>query len=197
MKRLLQFLIGLLLLIQTRVSVGSHGLFIRLRRVYVGVSFITGWHCFRTIPVICGGTDAISTTGAYITIGDPSTSPPTQTEIGEVVNIGGPNPDSEELDATHLRSPARTREYIQSFLVPGECPLTVNLIPGNATHQLLYSLYSSGETVPCVIHYPDETATDSFDAYVKNRPTSMNVGEVLRAQFTLRITGTITFTPAT
>lgn len=196
MKRLLCVLTGLLLLIQQHLSAGRHGIFLRLRRVYVGVSFMSGWNVFRMIPVIAGGTEAIATTGAYVSIGDPATSPPTMTEIGEVVNIGGPNPDSEELDATHLRSPARTREYIQSFLIPGEMPLTVNFIPGSASHQLLLSLYASGATVPVILTYP-EGSTDSMDAYVKNRPTSLNVGEILRMQFTLRVTGAITFTPAT
>lgn len=196
MQRLLSFLTGLLLLVQQRLTAGRHGIFLRLRRVYVGVSFMSGWHVFRMIPVICGGTEAISTTGAFVRVGDPATSPPTMTEIGEVVNIGGPNPDSEELDATHLRSPARTREYLQSFLVPGEMPLTVNFIPGSVSHQLLLSLYSSGETVPVELNYPDGS-TDTMDAYVKNRPTSLNVGEVLRMQFTLRVTGQVVFTPAT
>lgn len=196
MQRLLSFLTGLLLLVQQRLSAGSHGVFLRFQRRYLGISFVSGWHVFRMIPVIAGGTEAIATTGAYVEVGDPSTSPPTMTEIGEVVTIGGPNPDSEELDATHLRSPARTREYLQSFLVPGEMPLTVNFIPGSASHQLLLSLYASGETVPVTLNYPDGS-TDTMDAYVKNRPTSMNVGEVLRMQFTLRVTGQVVFTPAT
>jgi hypothetical protein len=196
MTRILGFLMGILLLIKKRISAGSHGIFLRTRRRYIGVSFMREqfWP-FRILPVICGGTDAISTTGAYIEKGD-GASPEQFTELGEVVTIGGPNPDSEELDATHLRSPARTREYIQSFLVPGEIPLTVNWIGGDSSHQGMLSDYAAGTTRNFVIHYPDG-GTDAFAAYVKNRPTSLNVGEVLRISFTLRVTGAIVYTPPT
>lgn len=136
-------------------------------------------------------TQAVSTAGAYIELGDGG-SPEDFDEISEVVNIGGPNPDSEELDATHLRSPARTREYIQSFLLPGECPITVNWIASDPTHQALMDLYASGATRNFVINYPGGD-TDSFAAYVKNRPSTENVGEVLRRTFALRVTGTITY----
>lgn len=138
-------------------------------------------------------TQARSTNNAYIEIGN-SASPEVFTEIAEVVTIGGPNPDSEELDATHLRSPARTREYIQSFLVPGEVPLNVNWIGSNSTHQGLLADYAAGTTRNFKVNYPDG-GIDAFSAYVKNRPTSLNVGEVLRINFTLRVTGAIVYTP--
>lgn len=139
-------------------------------------------------------TQAVSTAGATISLGD-GASPEGFDPIDEVVTIGGPNPDSEELDATHLTSPGRTREYIQSFLTPGECPITVNFAPTKyLSHQRLMSLYESGDTVSVRITYPDGGSTDDFKAYVKNRPTSLNVGEVWRTQFTFRVTGLITFT---
>jgi hypothetical protein len=138
--------------------------------------------------------DAVSTAGAHIgkSNGD---SPETFQEISEVVTIGGPNPDSEEIDVTHLRSPARTREYIQSFLVPGEIPLTVNFIANDATHDEvtgLISEYNSGAIKNYQITYPDG-GTDTFAAYVKTRGMPMNVGEALRCTFTLRVTGTIAY----
>lgn len=141
--------------------------------------------------------EAISTAGARIGKGD-GASPEVFTEISEVVSIGGPNPDSEEIDVTHLRSPDRTREYIQSFLIPGEIPLTVNLIPSDPTHDEVSGLiaeYNSGAIKNYQITYPDGS-TDTFAAYVKTRGNPMNVGEALRATFTLRVTGTITFVSA-
>lgn len=164
------------------------GVFLRVGRYWLGL--VREFPFLVRVPVICGGTDAVSTANAYIAMG---ASP--ATEISEVVNIGGPNPDSEELDATHLRSPFRTREYIQSFLLPGECPLTVNFIATDATHTALMAMYDSGATEQFTVYYPGGD-TDSFLAYVKNRPTSINVGEVLRRTFNLRVTGAITYTPA-
>lgn len=166
------------------------GIFLRVGRWWIGLVRDFPYLC--RVPLIAGGTEATSTNGAYIEIGMGG-SPMEMKEVDECVNIGGPNPDSEELDATHLRSPARTREYIQSFLTPGECPITVNWIPSKETHQRLMELYASGETVPAIIHYPTGD-TDAFDFYVKNRPTTFNVGEVQRKTFTLRVTGEILYT---
>jgi len=131
------------------------GIFLRVGRWWIGL--VQTFPFFCRVPVIAGGTDATSTNGAYIEIaagGSPIGSPPTMMEVAEVVNIGGPNPDSEELDATHLRSPNRTREYIPSFLLPGECPITVNWVPAEESHQRLMALYESGETVAARVHYP-------------------------------------------
>jgi hypothetical protein len=189
MKRILQFLIGLAMLIATRFSVGWHGAFVRMRRRYYGVSFSGGWP-FRMLPVIAGGTDGMSSQGTYIQFGD-SASPNTFTEVAEVSSIGGPNEDSEELDMTHLRSTGGYREFLQSFKDAGELALTMNFIPSNATQNSVAgvrSLYQSGAVRGWKINFPDGT-TCTFDAYVKAIGQVATVGQKLELNVTLRITG--------
>ncbi len=135
---------------------------------------------------------AISTQGTHIGFADGG-SPGGYNELAEVINIGGPNPDSEEIDVTHLMSPLRTREFIQSFLIPGECPMLLNWIPANSTQNEvtgLRSLYNSGAIVSWQKTYPDGT-TDTFDAFVKSCGTPVAVGEALRLNVTLRVTGPV------
>jgi hypothetical protein len=142
--------------------------------------------------------EAIAAAGTYLSLGN-GVSPETFTEVAEVRTIGGPNPDSEEIDVTHLRSPARTREYLQSFLIPGEIPLTLNFIPNSTTANVdsaaLIALYAAGTVRNWTVTYPDGSV-DAFAAYVKSCPRPANVGEALVMNPTLRVSGAIEFTAA-
>lgn len=137
--------------------------------------------------------DALSAAGTYISVGDGS-SPVSYTEIGEVKSIGGPNESSEEIDVTHLRSPGRRREFIQSFLDAGELPLTVNWIPSNGSQQTIKNLYGSGEVRGFKINYPNGSV-QLFHAFVKGVGQTTQVGSALEGTFTLRITGDVALHP--
>jgi len=143
--------------------------------------------------------NAIAAANTYISRGD-GASPESFAagEIAEVVSIGGPKPDSEEIDVTHLRSPSRTREYIQSYLIPGEIPLVMNWIPSDASQDEVTGIvadYVSGTVKSYKITYPDGS-TDTFRAYVKNYDHPANTGDKLTLNATLRVTGAVTFVSA-
>lgn len=164
------------------------GWFVRLGRRWLGL--VREFPFFVSVPLIAGGTDAVATQNTYISIGD-SASPNTFTEIAEVKSIGGPNEDSEELDATHLRSIGGYREFLQSFKDGGELPLVMNFIPGDASQNSitgLRKLFQTGATRGYKITYPDGT-TCAFDAYVKAMGVPVSVGAVLELNATLRISG--------
>lgn len=164
------------------------GWFVRVGRRWLGL--VLEFPFVVSLPVIAGGTDAVSTQNTYISIGD-SASPNTFTEIAEVKSIGGPNEDSEELDATHLRSTGGYREFLQSFKDGGEVPLVMNFIPSDASQNSttgLRKLFQTGATRGFKITFPD-TTTCAFDAYVKAIGTPVAVGAVLELNATLRISG--------
>jgi predicted secreted protein len=168
------------------------GWFVRLGRKWFGL--VAEFPFVYSCPVICGGTDATSSQGTYISVGDAS-SPNTYTEIAEVKSIGGPNEDSEELDATHLRSTGGYREFLQSFKDAGELPCNCNFIPANATHQTVRTLYQSGAVRGWKITYPDGSY-DEFVGYVKAVGRTAAVGSILEGSFTIRISGQVDLTAA-
>ncbi|RUT32643.1 histidine kinase [Arsenicitalea aurantiaca] len=53
--------------------------------------------------------------------------------LGEVISIDPGEDDDEEVEATHMQSPNRTREYIPGLTTPGECVIEGNYIPGSPT----------------------------------------------------------------
>lgn len=59
------------------------------------------------------------------------------TAVGEVIEIGLPNPQTEEVEATHFGSPSRQREFIPGLIDNGEIAFRINWLPGNATDTLI------------------------------------------------------------
>lgn len=112
--------------------------------------------------------------------------------VGELVEHDFPEPTREDLDATHEESPGDYREYIPSFKNPGEYGFTVNWNPNNAQHKRLIDLYDSGDTVNWQVLVPAAVpVTGAFAAYVKGYKPLPPIDGVLRAKFTLKLTGTI------
>lgn len=112
--------------------------------------------------------------------------------VGELVEHDFPEVSRDELDATHEESPGEYREFIPSFKNAGEYGFTVNWNPNNATHKRLVDLYDSGDTVNWQVLVPATTpVTGAFAAWVKSYKPLPPLDGVLRARFTLRLTGTI------
>lgn len=57
------------------------------------------------------------------------------TTIAEVKSISGPNMSSTVIDVTNMDSSDNTREYISSWIDPGELSFACNFLPGNTGQQ--------------------------------------------------------------
>lgn len=112
---------------------------------------------------------------------------PALVDIGEVFNITPPGGTADRVDATHMKSPGRRREYIAGLIDSGEASFEINFVPGSATDQFLRRLLASGEIVEHQIEFPNGV-TVTYDAsltgYEKNVPLDD------------RMTATITVAPS-
>lgn len=118
------------------------------------------------------------------------------TELAEVVSATFPTDETDEVDATHLQSPGRRKEFISGLIDGGECTVTMNYDPGSATDLLLTAAKSTGDTRKVRFEIPDNTGTGVIDwnittsCFVKKyAPDTMTTGEKITATATLRITG--------
>lgn len=68
-------------------------------------------------------------------------------QIGEVINFTPPEATTDRVDATHMLSPGRRREYISGLIDSGEGSLEINWVPGNPTDVFCRALLTSGATV--------------------------------------------------
>ncbi|WP_343347656.1 phage tail tube protein [Sphingomicrobium sp. XHP0239] len=124
----------------------------------------------------------------------------TLTEIGEVTNITPPNPQTEDVEATHLKSPNRRKEYIAGLIEDGEGTFELNLVPGSDSDTLIQTAQNDGVARDYKIVIPDGafgweiTGTCYVKGYDRGNITA---GEKMTATVTLRFTGDKTEAAAT
>lgn len=118
------------------------------------------------------------------------------TELSEVVECTFPQDETDEVDATHLKSPGRRREFIAGMIDGGEVTVTLNYVPGGATDLLLTAAKTTGDTRKVKFVIPDESGTGTADwnmvtsCFVKKyAPDTMSPDAKITATATLRITG--------
>jgi hypothetical protein len=117
-------------------------------------------------------------------------------ELVEVVECGFPSDETEEVEATHLKSPGRRKEFIAGLIDGGEFTATLNYVPGAATDLLLTAAKDAGTIRKIRIVIPDDSGTGAADwnivtsAFVKKyAPDTMSVGNKITATATFRVTG--------
>jgi hypothetical protein len=116
--------------------------------------------------------------------------------LEECRECGFPQDEVDEVEATHLNSPGKRREYVGGLIDGGEFTATFNHVPGSATDILLTAAKTLKRRLRIV--EPDESGTGaadwnySFDAIVKKySPDSMAPGEIITATATFRVTGEV------
>lgn len=137
--------------------------------------------------------EAISTQGTTLGFDADGASPYSFTLVPEVTNIGGPSETSDEIDVTNLDSTGGRREFIAGFKDGVDCPVECNYVAGSAAQQAFLALYDSATVARFRVTLPN-TATIDFDAFMKGRERSFGVGEAVKINATLRITGVVDFT---
>src|SRR5687768_14631115 len=88
--------------------------------------------------------------GSKFQVQDPTVSPaPPWIDLGEVISITPPSRAIDIIDATHMASPSRIREFITGLIDPGEASVEMNYVPGGTTDDTLVAIEASNESVLC------------------------------------------------
>lgn len=125
--------------------------------------------------------------GSIYRIWDASLGTPAFVDIAEVISITPPGGTTDRVDATHMQSPGRRREYISGLIDSGEANFEINWVPGGPTDELLRELQTSGETVQHQIEFPNGV-TCTYDAAITGFEKSLPIDD--------RMTATITVAPS-
>lgn len=126
-------------------------------------------------------------------IWDDTLTVPAFVEIGEVFNITPPGGTADRVDATHMKSPGRRREYIAGLVDSGEASFELNLVIGSATDKLIRRLLSSGGIVQHQIEFPNG-ATVTYDASITGYEKTIPVDDRMTATVTVAPSGDETWT---
>jgi predicted secreted protein len=118
-------------------------------------------------------------------------TPSVLTRLGEILSVTPPNPQTAEVEATHMASPNRRREYISGLIEDGEGTFEMNYVPGSTTDALIRGAQTSGLAKAYKIVVPDgaDTWEITGDCIVKGYERSIPIDDRMTATLTVRFTG--------
>ncbi len=116
-------------------------------------------------------------------------------DLAEVFDITPPNDTVDEVDATHMQSPNRTREFIPGLIDPGEASFEMNFVPGSPSDLLIAEIKTAGERVRCRLTFPNGV-TWKFSGWVSGYEPAVPTDDKMTATVTWRVTGPTISTPA-
>src|SRR3990167_1671588 len=67
------------------------------------------------------------------------------TQLDEVISVTPPNSQTADVDATHMLSPNRRREWIAGLIDDGEGVFEMNLVPGSTSDLLIQQAQTEGD----------------------------------------------------
>lgn len=112
------------------------------------------------------------------------------TELGEILSVTPPSSTVDEVDATHMKSPNRRKEYIAGLVDDGEGSFEMNYVPGSASDILIREAVNAGASRAYKIVIPNGaagweiTGTCIVRAYERNVPIDDRMTATLSVRFT-------------
>lgn len=126
----------------------------------------------------------------------PEQSPPLLFKLNEVRRIQ--NPDSagfEQAEATHLESPGRRREFVDTFYEDTDFEVEMNRVPGSETELVIKALQGQNGTYAArIVEYDGDVhvATHDFDVRnIRYAPSDLEADQVKTAVMTYKAASTV------
>jgi len=116
------------------------------------------------------------------------------TELAEIFAVTPPNPQVDDVEATHFKSPNRYREYITGLIEYGEGTFEMNYVPGSATDILIRAAITDGVARSYKIAIPDGDVglwEITGECIVKGYERSIPIDDRMTATMTIRFTGAV------
>lgn len=113
-------------------------------------------------------------------------TPAAFTYLSEVYDVTPPSDTTDSVDATHMQSPNRTREFIEGLTDPGEASFEMNYVPGSPSDRALEA--AKGKRKICRITFPNGCQlqfTGIRQSYEKAAPTD----DKMTATVTFKVSG--------
>lgn len=129
--------------------------------------------------------------GTTIELADGS-SPEAYVTLGEVTNATPPGDTVDQIDATHMQSPNRRREFIAGLIDGGEGSFDMNYDPGSVTDDLINAWLVSGEQRNLRLTYPN-LVTETFPATPSSYTRTAPVDDKMTATLTVKKAGDTTW----
>ncbi len=124
--------------------------------------------------------------------------------VGDLTTVGQPSPTSDEIDVSTLDSPGTAKEFILGAVDNGEFEISGNYVADDEGQEFLFTAFSLKYDINFIIEAPLKgaevtPAKVTGSGYVKNcvRMGDLTEGGLIPFTATIRVSGEISFTPAT
>lgn len=124
--------------------------------------------------------------GFNASFGIEGSTPGTYVEVAEVVGVTPPGVTREAVEATHLKSPDRYKEFIAGLKEAGEASLTLNFVP-SAT-DALYTAFDDPDG-KYQITFPNGVMLRFDGFFTAYNPPELTPGGKMEANATIKATG--------
>jgi predicted secreted protein len=114
------------------------------------------------------------------------------TELSEILAVALPNSQVEDVEATHMKSANRRREFVAGLIDDGEGTIEMNYVPGSATDILIRAALTDGVTRDYKVVLPvadGSTWEVTGDCIVKGYERNVPIDDRMTATLTIRFTG--------
>lgn len=140
-------------------------------------------------------TDARIGYGTIYEIWDKTLQVPAFVEVAEVINVTPGEATADRVDATHMQSPNRRREYISGLIDNGEASFEINWVPGSDTDVMLREFFESGENVNHRITFPGAAPRVSvtYEASIIGFSKAIPIDDRMTATITVAVSGAETW----
>ena len=113
------------------------------------------------------------------------------TKLGEILTVTPPNSQTAEIEATHMGSPNRRREWIAGLIEDGDGTFEMNYTPNSATDILIRAAQTAGLPTTYKIVIPNGAAKweVSGTCIVRGYQRAIPIDNRMLATLTVRFTG--------
>lgn len=111
-------------------------------------------------------------------------------EIGEVTSVSPPGISIETIDASHMQSPNKFKEYITGMKDGTPMTVDINYVPGSAGDVVLRQALGEDKPRNMRVTFPNGSV-ETFAAYVTNRTRTVPADGKMVSTITFKVTGNI------
>ncbi|HEU4986864.1 MAG TPA: phage tail tube protein [Rhizobiaceae bacterium] len=131
--------------------------------------------------------------GSKLAIGDGAV-PEVFSDVAEVTSITPPSDSIDVIDATHMQSPNKTREFIEGLIDPGECSFDINFVPGGAADTAIQALKGTGVHNFRITFAPGDAGSVTWDfaGILTGYEPDVPVDDKMTATVTIKVTSSYT-----
>ena len=112
-------------------------------------------------------------------------------EVAEVTSISPPAVSAETIDASHMKSPDKFKEYITGMKDGTNMTVDINYVPGSIGDQNIRAMQGEAKPRSVRIVWPNG-GHEVFNAYLTNRTRAVPADGKMTSTLTFKVTGAIT-----